>query len=305
MVATASRSSGNLVADRRYTYAMDLAAAGEHAAAADLIEQALELVPDWPEGWSGLAAAREAAGDRTGAVAAYARAAACDPTDRLGATLHLARLGAAAAPAAPPVAYVRDLFDAYAGDFEHALVDRLGYGAPALLAAAIERAAPGRQFHRALDLGCGTGLMAAAIRTRVERIEGVDLAPAMVRRARAKGLYAEVRLGEIVADLTGGGARYDLVVAADVFCYLGDLAPVLTAARRRMETGGLIAFSVERGDGDAVSLGDGLRYRHGADGLAAVLAATGWRDARFTAGAIRRDRGAPVAGLYITAVAGD
>ncbi|MBP0573367.1 tetratricopeptide repeat protein, partial [Mycobacterium tuberculosis] len=131
MAPTVHRSSGNLIADRRYAYARDMAADGLHREAAEVIEQALELAPDWAEGWIGLAEAREKAGDGDGAIAALREALRRDPADRLGAALHLARLGAAAAPAAPPPAYVRDLFDAYADDFETALVDRLGYRGPA------------------------------------------------------------------------------------------------------------------------------------------------------------------------------
>jgi predicted TPR repeat methyltransferase len=297
------RSSGDLVADRRYAYAMDLKADGRPAEAAELIEQALERVPDWAEGWMALSQAREAAGDAAGAAAALERARASDPFDRLGAALHLARLGAAAAPEAPPAAYVRDLFDAYADDFETALVGKLGYDGPRRIVAALEEAAPGRRFTHGIDLGCGTGLMAAALAGRVARLDGVDLSAAMVARARAKNLYAELRVGEIVADLAAGGATYDLILAADVFCYLGDLEPVLTAARARATAGAVLGFSVERG-ASGIALADSLRYAHGADYLTDTLVAAGWRDARFTPATLRHDRGQALAGLFVIASAG-
>lgn len=300
MALAVPRSSGDLIADRRYAYAIDMAAEGLHAEAADVIEQALELAPGWPEGWLGLAETRERAGDRAGAIAAFGRARDLDPTDRLGAALHLARLGVGSAPDAPPAAYVRDLFDAYAGGFETALVDRLGYQAPRLIATALAAAAPERRFRHGLDLGCGTGLMAAALAGRTERLDGVDLSPAMVAQARAKGLYANLRVGEIVADLAGPVGPYDLVLAADVFCYLGDLAPVLRAARGRVDGGALLAFSVERGDA-GFALGDSLRYRHAADYVAATLAATGWGGLAITDATLRVDRGEPVPGLVVTA----
>lgn len=303
MALPVPRSSGDLIADRRYAYALDMAAEGLHAEAAELIEQALELAPAWPEGWLGLAEARERAGDGAGAIAALRRARDLDPTDRLGAALHLARLGADAAPQAPPAAYVRDLFDAYAGDFETALVDKLGYRAPQLIAAALERAAPGRRFAHGLDLGCGTGLMADALAGRAARLDGVDLSAAMVAKARAKGLYTDLRVGEIVADLAAPVGPYDLVLAADVFCYLGDLAPVLRAARARATAGAVLAFSVERGAA-GFALGDSLRYRHSADYITATLAAAGWADVTIGEAPLRADRGAPVIGLVVTAISG-
>lgn len=303
MALAVPRSSGDLIADRRYAYALDMAAEGLHAEAAELIEQALELAPAWPEGWLGLAETREHAGDGAGAIAALRRARDLDPTDRLGAALHLARLGADTAPEAPPAAYVRDLFDAYARDFETALVDKLGYRAPQLIAAALERAAPGRFFAHGLDLGCGTGLMAEALAGRATQLDGVDLSAAMVAKARGKGLYADLRVGEIVADLSAPVGPYDLVLAADVFCYLGDLAPVLRAARARSTAGAVLAFSVERGTA-GFALGDSLRYRHGADYVAATLAGAGWSDIAIGEAALRADRGAPVMGLVVTAMSG-
>lgn len=303
MAAPVPRSSGNLIVDRRYAYASDMRGDGLHAEAADLIEQALELAPDWPEGWMGLAEAREAAGDVPGALAALAEVLRLDPEDGLGAGLNRVRLGAAPTPDAPPPAYVRDLFDAYADDFEAALVDRLGYRAPALIAAALDRAAPGRTFGHGLDLGCGTGLMAEALTSRVARLDGVDLSPAMVEKARQKGLYADLRVAELVADLSEPRGPYDLVLAADVFCYLGDLAPVLKAARARATDDAVLAFSVERG-ADGFQLADSLRYRHSPDYLAATLAAAGWANALLTPATLRRDRGEDIAGLVVTAPAG-
>ncbi|MEJ1157175.1 class I SAM-dependent DNA methyltransferase [Prosthecomicrobium sp. N25] len=292
-------SSGDLIADRRYGYAIALAEAGDPAAAADLIEQALELVPGWVPGWFALGVAREAAGAGAGALAAFRRAAGLDPDDRLGASLHAARL-AGTTPPAPPAGYVRALFDAYAPAFEKVLTGRLGYRAPGLVASALAAAAPGRRFAAALDLGCGTGLMGAAIRERCDRLDGVDLSVAMAAEAEAKGLYDGIRVGEAVADLRAlTPGSLDLVLAADVFCYLGDLAPVLGAAARALRPGGLLAFTVEQlagGDAD-FALKDSLRYGHGQAYLRAVAADQGFDVLSLAAETLREDRGAPVGGL--------
>src|SRR5437764_10523850 len=88
-----STSSGDLRADRRFLYAEDSAAEGDHAAAAELLEQCLEIAPDWAAAWFALGGARERLGHGDAAKHAYARARACDPEDVLGASLALARLG--------------------------------------------------------------------------------------------------------------------------------------------------------------------------------------------------------------------
>lgn len=309
-----SHTSGNLLADRRFEYGRLLAVDGDHAAAADLYSQALELVPGWAAGWFALGAACSDADDAAGAARAFARLAELDPDDRYGGRLRLAALGHAPVPDAAPEAYVRELFDDYADRFETALVERLGYRAPALLAEAIAAAWPGNVFAHVHDLGCGTGLMAAAL---VEaglvadggRIEGVDLSPAMIAAAADKALYAELRVGDVVADLGRAGTVFDLVVAADVFVYIGDLAPVFAAVAARLDPGGLFAFTVEAADdgdneagnvaGEGWRLGASLRYAHVRTYLAGLAAGHGFRPLSQARATLRQDRGAAVTGHVV------
>ena len=151
------QSSGDLLADRRYGFAIDLAARGDGYGAADVLEQAVELAPGFASAWFALGDLREALGDRPGAIAAFRSAQAADPDDRHGAGLRLARLDALL-PNAMPVPYLRALFDQYAPRFDAAL-EGLSYQAPALLLAAIKRCCVERgqrlRFGTVLDLGCG------------------------------------------------------------------------------------------------------------------------------------------------------
>ena len=133
--------SGNLIADRRFEWARDLAAKGDLAGAADLLAQALELAPDYASAWFALGELREKLGLRDGAIAAFQQALAADRQDRHGASLHLVRLGAQPA-AAMPEGYVRALFDGYAPAFDRALTEGLGYRAPELLLRAVKAAQP-------------------------------------------------------------------------------------------------------------------------------------------------------------------
>ncbi|MCE1234757.1 MAG: methyltransferase domain-containing protein [Hyphomicrobiales bacterium] len=294
-------TSGDPTVDRRIAHARGYAEAGEPAAAAELTEQALELAPTWAAGWFLLGEFREAAGARTGAIEAFERARTLDPSDRFGAVLRLARLGAAATPDTPPLAHVRDLFDGYAARFEESLVGRLGYRAPERLAEALTAVAGARRFARGLDLGCGTGLMARALAGRVERLEGCDLSPAMVAAARASDLYAEVEVGDVVERLSAREARsLDLVTAADVFCYLGDLGAVFAAAARALTADGVFAFSVEAdGEDDTVRLGDSFRYAHGRGHLVRRAVEAGLVVAHLDRAALRRDRDADVGGFVV------
>ena len=269
--------SGNLIADRRFEWARDREAKGDLAGAADLLTQALELAPGYASAWFALGELREKLGDRDGAVAAFRKAAQADRQDRHGATLHLIRLGALPA-AAMPEGYVRALFDGYAPGFDQALIEGLGYRAPELLLRAVQAARAGERmkFGSVLDLGCGTGLAGAAFRPFCDWLVGVDLSPAMLAKARAKGLYDRLIEGEAAGFLgqeAAAKARYHLILAADVLMYLDDLAPVLKAAAQVLAPSGLIAFSLETHGGDGVILRETLRYAHGAAHVRAALEA--------------------------------
>jgi predicted TPR repeat methyltransferase len=267
--------------------------------------QALELAPDYASAWFALGEMREKLGDRAGAVAAFRRAAQADRQDRHGAALHLIRLGAQPA-AAMPEGYVRALFDGYARAFDQALTEGLGYRAPDLLlhAAQAARAGERMKFGAVLDLGCGTGLAGAAFRPHCDWLVGVDLSPAMLAKARTKGLYDRLVEGEILGFLASEAAakaRYHLILAADVFVYLDDLAPVLSAAARVRAPSGLLAFSVETYDGDGVTLRETLRYAHGAAHVRAALAAAKLIPVSLDAAATRTEKGVAVPGLIVVA----
>jgi predicted TPR repeat methyltransferase len=297
--------SGDLIADRRFEWARDLAAKGDVAGAADLLMQALELAPLFASAWFALGELREKRGDRDGAIAAFRRARDADRQDRHGAALHLIRLGAQSV-AAMPKFYVRSLFDGYAADFDRALTQGLGYRAPALLLRAVQAAHPGTKlkFGSALDLGCGTGLGGAAFRPISDWLVGVDLSPAMLAQARVKGLYDRLFEGDILNFLGAEQmvrARYHLILAADVFMYLDDLAPVLNAAAGVLAPSGTIAFSVETHDGNGVTLRDTLRYAHGAAHARAALDAAGLSTVSFDSAATRSEKASPVPGLIVVA----
>src|SRR6266849_8801339 len=174
-------SSGDLIADRRYKWALDHAARGDLAGAADILAQTVELAPAFATAWFALGAMRDNLGDRAGAVAAWQKARDADPDDYHGARLQLARLGAGESTPEMTAVYVRRLFDQHAPRFEDSLLNRLAYSAPRKLLDAITTAAGG-QLHIAsmLDLGCGTGLAGAAFRPCVDWLVGVDLSGGMV-----------------------------------------------------------------------------------------------------------------------------
>ncbi len=300
------RSSGDLLADRRYRYAEACLAEGDAAACADLAAQAIEITPAYAPAWLLLGRAREAlfaAGGepaaRDGARAAFEAARRLDPEDTLGAGLHLARLGQGEGAALTP-AYVRALFDGYAPRFERHLVEGLRYVGPALVAGVLPEE-PAR-FGRVLDLGCGTGLAGAALAHRAGHLTGVDLSPAMLALARAKGCYDRLvaaELGAFLREEPEGSA--DLCVAADVFIYCADLAPVLRDIARVLRPGGWAAFTVQSPpeDGPGIVLGADGRYAHSDGHLRDAAGAAGLAVRVLEPAAVRHEGGRPVPGRMI------
>ncbi|WP_409191553.1 methyltransferase domain-containing protein [Bradyrhizobium sp. RDM4] len=299
------QSSGDLMADRRFEFARDLQLKGDLPAAADLIEQALELAPNFTSAWFTLGEIREHLGERDKAIAAFRKSRESDPDDQHGAHLHLIRLGDAQLSEMPK-AYVQALFDQYAPRFEHVLINDLGYRAPSLIFKAVlaARGAANKPalFKRAIDLGCGTGLAAAAFAKQVDHFTGIDLSPGMIKEARATELYAELEVADMIEGLRGkADASANLVVAADAFVYLSDLAPVLSEARRVLASGGVLAFTLETHGGSGIVLGEGLRYAHAAEYVRGAIARAGLNLLTLEAASPRIENNEPVRGLVIVA----
>ena len=298
-------SSGDVIADRRFEWARDRESKGDLTGAADLLMQALELAPSYASAWFMLGELRERLGDRAGAVAAFGQAKSADPDDVHGAGLRLTRLGVRSGGAMGE-GYVRALFDGYAPRFDQALTVGLNYRAPELLFQAIEGVHSDRRmkFGSVLDLGCGTGLAASPLRPFSDWMVGVDLSAAMLAQARGKGLYDRVIEAEVQHYLTEEakiGARYHLVLAADVFMYFDNLEPVLKSAAQVLAPVGQLAFSVETHDGDGILLRETLRYAHGQAHVQRAVAAAGLKPASLASASTRMEKGVPVPGLIVLA----
>ncbi|WP_152045102.1 class I SAM-dependent DNA methyltransferase [Aureimonas psammosilenae] len=293
--------TGNIPLDpqaaRRADYAKGYAEDGDFAAAADLMRQALELAPEWAAGWAALGNYLDKAGEREAAGEALSRAASLDENDSLGARAKLAAMGLGDLPGTLPAPFVRGLFDQYADRFERQLRDKLHYRAPELLLDAL----PASRFAAALDLGCGTGLMGELLRPRAERLVGLDLSPKMLAKARAKNVYDELHEADILGFDAPTGS-FDLVSAADVLNYVGDLAPVFVKAHIWLATNGLLAFTVEAHTGpEPYALRETMRYAHSGDAVAMLLEEAGFDLLHRGKVDLREDRGEPVEGWIFVA----
>jgi predicted TPR repeat methyltransferase len=290
-------ASGDLIAERRFAYAKAAAEDGDWSAAAELFEQTLERAPNWSAAWFALGEVREKLGEFDAAARAFREALAAEPADAQGAAARLALIGRGDVPDTLPPAYVARLFDDYAPRFDKHLTKNLAYRAPALITDALSAIAPGRRFASALDLGCGTGLMGEALRSRVGHFVGVDLSAAMIAKARERNVYDELTIDNAVAPMRERPYAFDLIVAADALVYVGNLAPLFATVGTALTADGLFAFSVETHEGDGFKLEPTMRFAHSRSYVEATAREVGLRPLFIQSASTRREAGADAPGL--------
>jgi predicted TPR repeat methyltransferase len=262
------------------------------------LDRALALDPTLAEAWSQRGSVLRDAGRHAEAARCFEQALAHGGDETLH-RFYLASVKAGeATPPQPPRAYVEALFDEYADDFQHHLIHQLKYQAHETLLAPLR--VGGRRYPLVLDLGCGTGLCGQLIRPHADAVDGVDLAQAMVEQARASGAYRQVVQGELLEFLRARNEPADLVIAADVFIYVGALDEVFAAVRERLAPSGCFAFSVELATGaEELQLRPSLRYAHAPAYVERLARAHGFQVRQTWQAPLREDQQKPVMGLYV------
>jgi predicted TPR repeat methyltransferase len=280
---------------------------GQPAAAYDLAEAARAdgLVDACILGLTGHALS--GIGRHEAAAEAYAEALKLGPKDAYVRQLVAA---AGALPGAPraPLPYVRAMFDTLAQRFEMATAAQ-GYRVPGLIRAAVQRHLPALREASLLDLGCGTGFVAVALSDLPFAVmRGVDASPAMLALAHSKWLYADLQEADLMERLSQDTERYDVITAADVLCYFGDLTPVFVGVRQRLLDGGLFIATVETiadtTDDDGADhgpwrLGPDARYQHADSHVRNAAAAAGLRALEMTPTTLRFQADQPMPGLLL------
>ena len=102
---------------------------------------------------------------------------------------------------------------------------------------------------RALDVGCGAGLLAEPLARLGARVTGIDAAPQVVAVARehaaARGLTIEYRAGDV--DQLDG--EFDLITCMEVIEHVADPAAFLKSLAKRLAPGGLLVLSTPNATG--------------------------------------------------------
>jgi predicted TPR repeat methyltransferase len=195
--------------------------------------------------------------------------------------------------------YVRHLFDQFSADYDARMIGNLSYAGPQILLDLATLVVPLRDDMAILDLGCGTGLAGVAFQPFAGRLDGVDLSPAMIAKAQARGIYDDLMVADLESALAAPGPAYDLILAADTVVYLGDLTRAFAGVRNRLAQDGYFLFTTEAKPGEGFELGPKRRWRHSEAYIRATAAAAGLSVTGLVAATPRREANQPVEGFAV------
>jgi predicted TPR repeat methyltransferase len=250
------------IAEAAFALGEGLLAMGHLPTAIAEFQRALRLEPTLVAANYALGCAWLDAGEAEQAAEIFSELAAAESpfTQRAAKKLSEVEVMRRASRAAP--GYIRHLFDQFSSDYERKMLGELSYRAHIILRGLAGLVGVNAHRMDILDLGCGTGLAGEVFQDLARRLDGVDLSPLMIERARGRGIYDNLVIQDIETALATGGASYDLILAADTLVYLGDLAALFRGVSLRLTKGGLFLFTVERKPGEGFELGPKRRYRH-------------------------------------------
>lgn len=281
-----------------FRQAWDAQTAGDLASAIAVYRQILAqeaLQTAWGSAWLGLGQCELDAKAPDRALEAFRQAAALLPDS--GAIRHMVKmLEGGPAPDRAPDDYVLWVFDGHAASFDAHLA-ALDYRGPQMIARLAAEAWTPAGDRAVLDLGCGTGLNAPLFRPYAARLDGLDLAPNMLRLASRRG-YDHLYKAEIHTFLRRPPARYDLLLATDVFIYIGRLDELFLSSSQVLNPGGSMLFTIELGVAGTppVSLMPTGRFRQTDAYIRSCAAQAGFTIAAQLDEALRVEQGEPVAG---------
>jgi tetratricopeptide (TPR) repeat protein len=230
-----------------------------------------------------------------------------DPGDSQGARLILAGLGFDPMPQRASESHLRQLYGSRAGRWDRTNATYHGHE---LVTRAIIRLCPDPKWFDVLDAGCGTGLVGMMLRDIARRLDGVDLTPAMLERAKQSLVYDGLYEGDLVEFLSAHPAGYDVIVSAATLIHFGDLEPVFAAVAASLRGKGLFVFTLFPNDDElgarevAVAplggLGEGGCYIHSRSYVRRIAEETGFSIVLMETDVHEHDqRGRPVQGLIV------
>ena len=190
-----------------------------------------------------------------------------------------------------PLEYIESVFDGYAENFEESLLNELKYQTPTALWQLFTEFFPDLPDCKCLDLGCGTGLAGESFKSACSTLTGIDISDKILAVARRKNLYQQLVKDDILSFLGKTEEQFDLLLAADVFTYMGDLQPLFTACYQKSTTDAIFCFSVEKSESASFKLKETGRFGHSCGYIEKTCKEIGWKLCASRQSKLRQDKG--------------
>ena len=292
-------------AEAHYNLGIMLKEQGKIDAAIASYQKAILHEPGWADAHCNLGNVLQEQGKLDEAIVSYRRALELDSGNE--SAKHLIASLTAGTTERAPSQYVEKLFDGYADKFDTHLINNLKYKTPVELLRLIKQITepPVREWG-VLDLGCGTGLAGMEISPYARHLVGVDLSTKMLAKAHARNIYHRLEHSDLLPMMRGEEASsYDVIIAADVFVYLGMLDEIVSEARRLLCTDGFFVFSVEALDARpekvngiedhaGYKLSQSGRYTHSSTYLEKLASINNFKSLNLVYTQVRLEEGKPV-----------
>ncbi len=202
--------------------------------------------------------------------------------------------------------YVEKIFDVFAPEFDE-ILHRLQYDSPSFVARILADfyQRKKRKLH-ILDLGCGSGLCAQAIKKIFPRsiIFGVDISAQMLQQADAKKVYFYLSKNNLIDYLKSSIEHFDVIVAADVFTYFGCLDEVINLASHHLKKNGVFIFTVSQNlhNRKKFYLTLSSRFVHNFSYIKKLLKDNGFLNVKLHKKVLRKENGKDIIGGIFLAV---
>lgn len=296
----AALETGDSSLDTLYNLALCYQDLCDESEAARLYNIILSQDPNHKSSINNFAFLCHKSGDTQKAASLYAQLLKLTPEHK--AAQHMLSSITGATPDTAPLEYVESIFNNYAEGFEHSLVENLQYRTPEVLYDCFCNCIQKRRQKKCLDLGCGTGLAGERFKHCCNELTGIDISQKMLAIADKKNLYDKLVKDDIIHFLQKNAVQYNLILAADVFTYIGDLKIVLNGCHSAATPSGILLFSVE----EAPHCQKGFvlkptgRFGHSNHYIQKLSKQTGWTVISHKHSRLRQEKGKWVMGeLYI------
>jgi len=260
-------------------------------------KKAITLKPDYAEAHQSLGSIQIEFGKLEEGMNSYKKAITLKPDYAEAKHLLAALIGQTTKSS--PRKYVEDLFNTFAINFDHTLVNKLEYKIPNKIVKIIVAENPNIKLGSVLDLGCGTGLIGDEIKRYCSNLEGIDLSKLMLEKAGAKNIYDKLVYKDILEYLSTEDLNFNYFISSDVFVYVGELSEIFRLIKSRNKLKGKFIFSTEHTNKDRFFLEKSGRYSHSKKYIETLCDKFNYKLSHFETTNLRKDKDKfIIGGLY-------